>query len=79
MTEGQVLEALRLALAQSPGPDDAYTTAELAQKLGASVARTRDALRRLIAAGQAESIQIPRPRLDGIVARVSAYRLKGAE
>lgn len=76
ITEVELLEELRAALGND-GPEDAYTIREWAERLGVGHDTCRERLRPLVMAGQMEAVQIRRPRLDGIMQRVSAYRIVG--
>ena len=74
MTESELLEALRAAVA-TPDRGDGLTTPELAQALGWSEQRVRDALRRLRAQGAIQPVRVPRETLAGVVQLVPGYRL----
>ena len=76
ITEAELLAEIRAAL-DDPGPDDAYTTREIADLLGCSVEKARDRIRPLVRAGRIGVVKVPRPALDGRDIRVSAYRLLG--
>lgn len=74
VTESELLEALRAAVA-TPDRGDGMTTPELAQALGWSEQRVRDALRRLRAQGAIQPVRVPRETLAGVVQLVPGYRL----
>jgi hypothetical protein len=75
ITESEILDAIRTALASSVSGDDAMTTTELGTALGTNVARTRNILRGMIAAGRMAPTRVYRPSLDGYPRPVAAYRL----
>ena len=74
ISEVELLEELRAAVADD-GPEDAFTAREWADRLGICVETTRDRIRPLIQAGKMEAVWIRRLRMDGIMQRVSAYRI----
>jgi hypothetical protein len=74
ITEAELLEELRAALGD-PGPDDAYTSAEIAELLACSVETARTRIKPLILAGRMSPVKVQRRRMDGQMQRVSAYRL----
>ena len=74
ITEVELLEELRAA-AGDAGPEDAYTARDWAERLGVGVDTARERIRPLVVAGKMESVWIRRARMDGIMQRVSAYRI----
>ena len=74
ISEVELLEELRAALGDD-GPEDAYTSREWAERLGVGVDTARDRIRPLVLAGKMEAVWIRRPRMDGIMQRMGAYRI----
>lgn len=77
MTENELMEALREALAQPEAPD-AYTMQELCRIVPRSEDWIRNRLRALVAAGRVEPVRVPRANMFGAVAPTCAYRFKRA-
>lgn len=78
VTEDEVLAEIERACMADAGPDDAFTTAEIAARTGRTEDRVRVALRVLVGRGEWECVKVRRRRLDGSVAPVPAYRRKAA-
>ena len=74
ITEAELLEEIRAALGD-PGPDDAYTTMEIAGLLGVSQNTARERIRPLVMSGRMKPVRVRRTRMDGVVQTTTAYRL----
>jgi hypothetical protein len=77
-TQDQILDALRQAMQPTvQGDAAASTTGELAAAMRPPVSSLtmRKYLHGLLAAGRAVSVKVHRPRMDGTMTIVSAYRL----
>lgn len=76
LTQADLLEALRAAFTQHPGPDDAFTSRELAKRFGRSYDWGCDRVRDLLESGAVERVKVRRTGIDGVEQPVTAYRLK---
>jgi hypothetical protein len=76
ITEAELLAELQAVFADT-GPDDAYTTPEIADLLGCTIEMARKRVRTLLANGRMEACRVTRTRMDGISTTVSAYRMVG--
>jgi predicted ArsR family transcriptional regulator len=79
VTQAEILEAIRAALAAQPQQSGAMTCAELCEAMGLSVEKGRKTIKQLIAAGVMEPTKLPMLYMDGTTRLTAAYRLvKGA-
>jgi DNA-binding Lrp family transcriptional regulator len=77
LTESDLFDEIRSAVAAMPSVEGAFTFNELREKMGLSVPATTKRLKALKSAGKLESIRVYREGLDGRNAQVPGYRLKG--
>lgn len=76
MRETDIIRELEAVLAHAEDPDDAFTTNELAEMMGANVKKVRKLLRLLAKDGRLQSVKVMRPNLlNGVVAPRDAYRI----
>lgn len=75
VTQASLLEALRKALEAAPDDSGAMTTEELAAEMRCNVPAVRGKLKALLAAGKAECVKVPRPRIDGATQMTPGYRI----
>lgn len=79
ITENDLLDAIRAALATPTEAGDGFTGPELAEAAGKSTTTVRQALKRLLASGTAEVVQLRRMKINGQAATVPGYRLKNGK
>ncbi len=76
ITQNEILEALRAALAQRPSVDDGVTRRELADACNAGLDKVRKWLLVEMKQGRIECIWVRRARCDGVEQQTAAYRIK---
>ncbi len=76
VTTDDLLDALKQALAK-PEHGDASTVADIVAATGQHEKRVRDGLRLVMAEGRLEVVKVFRPAIDGRMAKVAGYRIKG--
>lgn len=77
ITQNEILDALRAALAPAGALGDGATVVELCKTTRRSSLAVRKALRAMLEAGTAEVVKVLRPRMDLVVTPVTGYKLKG--
>lgn len=75
ITQNDVLDALRAAMAGLPNAEDGITRRELVKATGRSVTSIRNWLVDEIEAGRIECVKVGRARCDGVVLPTTAYRV----
>jgi hypothetical protein len=74
ITQDDLLDALRWALTSTEG-EVGMTGPELADAMGCTQAKARDALRRLAGEGRLAIVTLKRQALDGRTMTIKGYRL----
>lgn len=75
ITETEILDAIRSAMATTEDPTGAFTVVELGTLMRSSDLTVRRHLRLLMARGRIEAVRVTRQYLDGRTGPVPAYRL----
>lgn len=75
VTQNDLLDALRSALAR-PQPGEGCTVMEIAEALDIGEHAARELVKKLLKTGEAECVTVARPRMNGVMARVTGYHLK---
>ena len=76
ITQNEILEAFRAALAERPSSEDGVTRRELAELCNAGPDKVRTWLLKEIKAGRIECVRARRVRCDGVEQNTAAYRIK---
>lgn len=76
ISTSELLEAVRSATGSHVNPDDAFTVGELSEALGNSRALTCQKIAKLQKEGLVEVVRVSRPRIDGCMSVVPAYRFQ---
>lgn len=76
ISTSELLEAVRSATGSHVNPDDAFTVAELSEALGNSRGLTCQKIAQLQKEGLVEVLRVSRPRIDGAMGVVPAYRFR---
>ena len=74
LTQGEVLDALRGALSV-PEAADGMTAMEICDATGRSRNAVREWLLKEVTAGRVACVRVRRPRIDGVVQMITAYRM----
>ena len=70
----ELLEAVRTAFGQSPGPEDAWTRQEIEERMGWSHTLAALKVRQLVRSGKWEHVRVARTMINGIPRQTDAYR-----
>ena len=76
VTTDDLLEAMRVAMAQPDADEDGLTGPELMAKLGMGRPNFTRCLKQMLATGRAEVVTVQRKGMDGRTMTLRGYRLK---
>jgi hypothetical protein len=77
MTEAELLDALREALAPTANdPDGAFTSEELLSLTGYGEKKIRNALKAMLRKGECECVRVKRQNIVGVTVPVPAWRFR---
>lgn len=79
ITTSELLEAVKSAVGAHVNPDDAFTVTELSDALGNSRTLTCRKIRLLQKESLVDVVKVQRPRIDGMMTLVPAYRFRKSQ